>query len=124
MLRKSIRWRIQIWHGVLLSLLMAGMLVTFFVYERSERLRMIDDQLTSLVTPLMPRFTPPHGPDFDGPPGQGPDRDPRDHGGTGEFERGPFYYIAWTPEGEIVGKSPNAPDVPIPLRGAARAGRL
>jgi hypothetical protein len=126
MLRKSIRWRIQILHGVLLTLLVAGMLATFFVYERSERLRMIDEQLSSLITPLLPRFTPPGGPDFDGPggPGPWPDRDRRNRGGTEEFEKGPFYFIAWTPEGEIIGKSPSTPNVPIPPQGTVRAGRL
>jgi two-component system OmpR family sensor kinase len=126
MLRKSIRWRIQIWHGALLSLLVAGLLATFFVYERSERLRVIDDQLSSLATPLLPRFAPPGGPDLDGPggPGPGPDRDRRNRDETARFEKGPFYYIAWSPDGEMISKSPTAPDAPIPKRDTVSGGRM
>ncbi len=37
MFAKSIRWRIQVWHGFLLVLLVAGMLTAFYSFERSER---------------------------------------------------------------------------------------
>jgi heavy metal sensor kinase len=115
MVHKSIRWRIQLWHSALLSCLMAGMLATFFLYERSERLRVIDDQLTSLATALLPRFAPPHErPDLDGPPPDESDRHPENRADSSEFAKSPYYYIAWSPRREIVAKSPAAPAVPIP----------
>ena len=75
MLHKSIRWRIQAWHTLLLVCLVAGMLGAFYSYERAERFRSIDNQLQGLLTPLLPRVTPRGGPDFEGgPPPDGPDR--------------------------------------------------
>jgi heavy metal sensor kinase len=124
MLHKSIRWRIELWHGALLSCLMTGMFATFFMYERSERFRMIDDQLASLTTALLPRFVPPHGRDFDGPPPGERDQGPRNTSDFSEFAKGPFYYIAWSPGHDIVAKSPTAPTVPVPEPGPGRAGRL
>jgi heavy metal sensor kinase len=130
MLYKSIRWRIQVWHGALLVFLIAGMLTTFFVYERAERYRVIDDQLNSIATSLLPRFAPPRGPDFDRPPPDGPDRGPRpprrenDQFQQFVIDKGPFYYIAWSSQREIIAQSSNAPAAPIPERSATRSGRL
>jgi heavy metal sensor kinase len=130
MLHKSIRWRIQLWHGALLLFLIAGMLATFFVYERAERFRVIDDQLNSVATSLLPRFAPPHEPDFGGPPRDEPDRGPnprprgREHSPSVDFDKGPHYYIAWSPQRDIIAQSSNAPVVPIPQRSATRDGHL
>ena len=119
MLPKSIRWRIQVWHGSLLVCLVSALLVTFYIYERSERIREIDSRLESLMTPLLPRVTPPPGrdpEDFRGPP-------PRRNGPPGGnldvlamLASGQSYYLAWTPGGEIMSKSSNAPPVVFPGR--------
>ena len=97
MFNKSIRWRIQAWHTVLLVCLVTGMLGAFYGYERAERFRVIDNQLQALLTPLLPRVMPPGGPRFDGGPPPGPDdgqmgrngrmADPRDrpHGKSDRF---------------------------------------
>src|SRR5271156_2680106 len=83
MLYKSIRWRIQAWHTVLLVCLVTGMLGAFYGYERGERFRVIDNQLQALLTPLLPKVSPPRGPDFNGgPPPDGP-------GGGRDFDGGP-----------------------------------
>ncbi len=123
MLHKSIRWRIQAWHTVLLVCLVTGMLGAFYGYERGERFRMIDNQLQALLTPLLPKVRPPGGPDFDGgpPPGgleSGPGRRPaaRDQAGFAEFEKGPFYYAAWLPNHDVISRSPAASAVPLPSR--------
>lgn len=129
MFLKSIRWRLQAWHGVLLICLVAGMLTAFYRYERGERVREVDSQLQALLTQLLPRVTPPGGPGFDGgpPPGpeRGPDRGPgrgpeaRGQAGFAEFENGPFYYAAWTPDHDLISRSSGATNVPIPARSEA-----
>lgn len=124
MLRQSIRWRIQVWHGALLACLVAGMLETFYVLERAERVRAVDEQLNALLTPLLPHLYPPRGgeppgADF-GPPGPPPEEPLNDGRPQGpqrelpEFDRGPFYYVAWSPQHGITAKSSHAPNVPEP----------
>jgi len=121
MLPKSIRWRIQAWHGSLLVLLVTALLATFFVYERNARLNEIDSRLESLLTPLLPRVTPPPGrgpgggrDDFPGPPlrRNGPPDGTRE--AQALFDNGQFYYVAWTPGGEVLTKSSNAPAISFP----------
>lgn len=147
MFAKSIRWRIQVWHGFLLVLLVTGMLVAFYSYERSEKFLRIDNELHAALTPLLPQITgfpgggrrrsPPRGqfgnrppPEDRGPnlPEDGPDQtDQRDQPPPRErmspngadpmqpFNSGKFYYISWTPEGNVISKSTNAPaDIPFP----------
>jgi heavy metal sensor kinase len=133
MLYKSIRWRIQAWHAVLLVCLVAGMLGAFYGYERGERIRAIDNQLQALLTPLLPKITPPGGRDFDGgPPPDGPDRGPEDRPGPGsnrnnqtgfaEFENGPFYYAAWSPRHDLISQSSTAA-LPMPTRNESSTGQ-
>lgn len=135
MFHKSIRWRIQAWHGVLLVCLVAGMLGAFYRYESVQRYRMIDSQLHSLLTPLLPRLSRPGGPGFRGgpPPGgpeDGPDREPGDQPDRGNqttiagFENGPLYYAAWSPRHELIGKSPSAGDLAMPVRSPSAAAQL
>jgi len=140
MIYKSIRWRIQVWHTLLLICLVTGMLGAFYGYERGERFRAIDDQLQALLTPLLPRIMPPSRPDSEGerpsPPGpdqgpeggpergpeRGPDRRPArgqdqvNQTGFAEFEKGTFYYAAWTPRYDLISQSSAAAAVPMPSR--------
>jgi two-component system OmpR family sensor kinase len=124
MLPKSIRWHIQAWHGSLLICLVAALLGTFYVYERSERFRETDNRLQELLTPLLPRVTPIGPPGFDrgdfrGPPPR--DRPPDGGHVLADFENGPFYYVVWSREGDITAKSAEAPDVPLPRAGSPGA---
>lgn len=117
MLPKSIRWHIQVWHGSLLICLVAALLGTFYVYERSERFRETDNRLQELMTPLLPRVTPIGPPGFDrgdfrGPPPR--DRRPYDGRMMADFTNGPFYYMVWSRDGDVTTKSADAPDVPYP----------
>jgi len=118
MLYKSIRWRIQAWHSVLLLALIAGMLGAFYAYERAERWRAIDSQLQALLTPLLPRLRPPGGPEFDREPRPGVEGGPVQArpGAPSGFERGPFYYCAWLPHNELLGRSATAPALSMPRR--------
>jgi heavy metal sensor kinase len=124
MLHKSIRWRIQAWHTLLLVGLVTGMLAAFYQYERAERFRMIDNQLQALLTPLLPKLMPPHRPDFDGGPPP-PDREdgPQSQTVFAEFENGPFYYAAWRPNHELIGQSSTAETLGIPMPTQADAVR-
>jgi len=116
MLHKSIRWRIQAWHAVLLICLVTGMLAAFYSYERAEQFRRIDNQLQALLTPLLPRVRPLAGPGFDGLPPEGPERHPalENQREAAEFENGSFYYSAWTREHELIRRSPKGPSIPWP----------
>jgi signal transduction histidine kinase len=124
MFYKSIRWRIQLWHGALLICLVAGMMGTFFVYIRAERFRAIDEQLDAYVTPLMPRVLP-HGPPPDGQPlddPMAPER-PRRRG-IGRLENSAIYFLAWSARGDLLARSTNAPALRPPPRGDVRMHRF
>jgi two-component system, OmpR family, sensor kinase len=139
MLYKSIRWRIQAWHTVLLVCLVTGMLGAFYGYERGERFRAIDNQLQALLTPLLPKIMPagrpgpdgeppPPGPDQgpEGGPDRGPDRrqDLRNQTSFAEFENGPFYYAAWSPNHDLISQSSAAAAVPMPSRTESGSGQF
>ncbi len=140
MLPKSIRWKIQAWHGFLLVVLVTALMIGFYSYERRTLLSEVDNQLHELITPLLPRVTPmgppPRPREFNGAP-EGPDRRPPP---PDEFERrdfsempsrgdrppqrddvvknfanGKFYLVTWSPQKELK-KSSNAPaQIPYPL---------
>jgi heavy metal sensor kinase len=128
MLAKSIRWRIQLWHGTLLIFLVAGMMGLFFAYTRAERFRAIDEQLDSFLTTLMPRVFPPGGGDGFGPQGPPPDGPMEPEGPRprrmDSLESGPFYYLAWSPEGNLIQRSANAPTLRPPPRGDLKTRRF
>jgi two-component system, OmpR family, sensor kinase len=124
---KSIRWRIQLWHGALLICLVAGMMGTFFVYIRAERFRAIDEQLDAYLTPLLPRILPPQGGDEFGPHGP-PPNDPMERErprrrGMESLENSQIYFTAWSPHGDVRGSSTNAPVLKLPPRGDAKTHR-
>lgn len=127
MFHKSLRWRIQAWHGFLLVCAVGALLVAFYSYERAEKLRDIDTQLQATLTPLLPAIgghPPGGGPGPDGPSfGRDPENPPDNRPGTpprrnrrSEMDRlpemvrnGKFYFVAWSPDGELINRSTNAP---------------
>lgn len=121
MFHKSIRWRIQIWHGALLLCLVAAMMTAFYLYERAERFQIVDSRLQNLLTQLLPRVSPPGGPDFDDGPPRGPERRRGPGPGRGgsvdfsEFVNGAFYYKAWAPSGEVISQSSAANNAAVPV---------
>ena len=54
MILHSIKWRLQAWHGFLLVCLVSGLLSGFYIFERREKMLMLDtdaseDQITNLL---------------------------------------------------------------------------
>ena len=83
MIFKSIKWRLQIWYGLILVAVLAGFGVTAFQLERGRVLRRIDEELNRRVNALSgalrqpPRGRGPGGNQFDGGPPPDQFRPPR-----------------------------------------------
>ena len=72
---QSIRWRLQLWYGLVFLALLAGFGVTAYELERSRELRDLDGEFQRRISPLSNALRPPPR---DGPPGShGPGRDGR-----------------------------------------------
>jgi heavy metal sensor kinase len=77
---KSIKWRLQIWYGLILVVVLAGFGFTAYQMDRNRQFRQIDDQLHRRIGVLANALhrPPPRGPDGNGqpfdlpPPGQFP----------------------------------------------------
>jgi len=133
MFLKSVRWRLQIWYGAILTVLVAAFGVTAYEFERSRQMRQIDEELEQRVGFLL-RSLVAHHPRGDGPPGGPPPEGerrglPRDgeQGGPGPAKPGEmalisdgalfdagnstksFYYIIWRRDGPELDRSTNAP---------------
>lgn len=114
----SIRWRLLIWHGLILTAVVTGFGFTAYRLEYAHRLRRIDDGLqerSSLLTGAVRPPPPPSG--F--PPRSG--AEPRLPSKVASlFEGGSatdLYYIVWLSDGRLQARSANAPDnVAMPER--------
>jgi heavy metal sensor kinase len=161
MIFRSIRWRLQIWYGLVFLAVLSGFGITAYELERNRELRNIDVEIQRRMGALSPGMRPPpgpHGPGMDrgGGPGENffdggppPDGGGGDRGGRGDGFRGggrpedrehppdglgfqfhpppeatnlfgtesnSFYYVVWGREGEVVARSPAAPqDMPKPV---------
>ena len=97
----SIRWRLQIWHGALLCLVLAGFGVTAHQLQRGNELRRVDQELQPRLRALMEAGRrPPGGDRRGGPPVFGPGEPPPPRGfraGSvrGELFEGSQYLLAW-----------------------------
>ncbi len=138
---KSIKWRLQAWHGFLLIVLVVGLMSGFYTFERRARLQAVDTALQGAITPLLPKLAPVGGGRRDGPPEGGGFRRPPPPRGEqppgfeddlpdqtpGEFrprlvdgfDLGKFYYASWSPENRRVTASTNAPPDLSPDESAA-----
>jgi two-component system OmpR family sensor kinase len=110
----SIRWRLQLWYGLLLVGVLVGFGVMAYRLESARLMRQVDDSLESLLPVLVAS--------------QHPARDdrtlrvltvsPRD---AALFDRGGpdnVYYVVWLRHGEPVTYSASAPrDIPMPKAG-------
>jgi hypothetical protein len=75
MIFKSIKWRLQLWYGLILVVVLAGFGFTAYQLERNRQFRRIDDELHRRFNVLANALhrPPPRGPDsgeplFDRPP--------------------------------------------------------
>lgn len=117
MIPQSIRWRIQLWHGALLVVVVATLTAGFFTYESRTRLQAVDTELQEFLTPLLPILTPPGGGRPGGPPRLGERPSPGIPGARrAEIMEGiqtrvaeGFYYAAWTKDGAEIARSDNVP---------------
>ncbi len=128
----SIRWRIQIWHGLLLLLVLTGFGVTAYQLQRANALRHLDSELQMRMAALHSSIDRHSGepPPFRRPdivddllevselPGLGPDSGPGPEGGVYELpegisnlfgEKSGYYFSIWRRSGDRMGKSANAP---------------
>ncbi len=89
-LYKSIKWRLQLWYGLILVVVLAGFGVTAYQLDRNRLLRQVDNQLHQRVKVLAddlhhrprgqdanrpPPGQPPHDPGFEGAPFDRPPQD-------------------------------------------------
>jgi two-component system, OmpR family, sensor kinase len=94
MIFKSIRWRLQIWYGLLLLAVLAGFGLTAYELQRSKQFHRTDDELRRRVTelgnalrangPPRDRGLPPRGPRRDRPPPDGETDGPPPFGPRGD----------------------------------------
>lgn len=139
---QSIRWRLQLWYGVMLVAILSGFGFTAWGLVRGNQLGQVDQQLMQrlprIVGAVQREGGRPGGPPHDRPPPPG-QRPPPDRPAVGElpmpgelrlsdrdaslFEGaldGAFYYVAWLPDGREFFRSASAPPgVTCPESGGA-----
>jgi heavy metal sensor kinase len=145
MFLKSLKWRLQAWHGIILLAVLAGFGFTAHRLQRANEFRRVDQELLQRLAvvldalrrppPLERSATvpPPGSPEErwrPGPPDRGltgehppPPRDfrlPPNRARLFEEEGSAFYYVVWVRDGRELSRSASAPDeVPRPERAAA-----
>ncbi len=112
----SIRWRLQLWHGLLLTLVLAGFGFTAWRLRRTDELRRIDQELELRIGAVVDATRPGGGnpgrppPEAFPPPEPTevrlPERDVRLFEGASDRT---FYYIVWLPGGRELSRSTSAP---------------
>lgn len=111
---QSIRWRLQLWYGVLLALLLGGFGTTAYQLESARQLRRIDEALQQRLPILVKSQRPSRA-----------NREirefslsPKDAALFDQEGDGAFYYVVWLRHGEPVTRSATVPaDVPQPKAG-------
>jgi heavy metal sensor kinase len=140
MILKSIKWRLQLWYGLVLVVVLAGFGVTAYQLERNRVFRRVDEEIHRRIGALAQQLhrPPPRGGPMDGrlppdergplddrPPPEFPDDNMPPGGGfppqfnltpqvAALFETGdpnPFYFVIYGRGGEEIARSTNAPDL-------------
>jgi two-component system OmpR family sensor kinase len=112
----SIRWRLQLWHGVLLVIVLTGFGFTAYRLYRANQFRHIDHELEMRLRTLggalrqHGRPPPGHPPPPGWFPGEGPPRrelqlPPRDQRLFEPTGTNDFYYVIWFRDGSVLSKS-------------------
>ena len=143
----SIRWRLQLWHGLILLLVLTGFGFTAHRLQHLNELRRVDQELDHRLNVLLSEIR--QGPPDRRPPGEGGRPLPMDEGRPpGGPRRGPegggpprrqafrlpeehtdlfvgtdsnaFYYVIWRRDGDEMSRSSNAPpSMAQPKRGGS-----
>ncbi|WOO42605.1 HAMP domain-containing sensor histidine kinase [Rubellicoccus peritrichatus] len=115
MITNSIRWQIQLWHGVLLTIVVVFLLILVSYHEKEMLERVVDQELMGL-TPTVLLFHFPHPDQRTGGRHRAPDFSAND------LRRNPpeihlsnrspseFYHIVWDDRGEVLAVSPSFPE--------------
>jgi heavy metal sensor kinase len=126
---KSIRWRLQVWHGLLLLVVLAAFAVTAVWFIRENQLKRVDEELRSKLTALFPairpsgwmgRMPPRPGSGMDFPdsmrkPGLELMLTEAQQSLFEDTSKGSYYFVIWNEEGAVALQSAHAPaDIPIP----------
>jgi heavy metal sensor kinase len=130
MIFKSIRWRLQLWHGLILVGVLSGFGVTAYQVARDNQMRRVDQELDQRVMALLrppPEWAATHPPEQ--PPDQPPEPRPPDpaqilskiraaieHPNAQEGgDTNAFYFVLWNQDGSLAARSATAPPfVPMP----------
>jgi len=132
----TLRWRLQIWYGILLVVVLCSFGFTAHHLEKVERLRNMDNELRQRLAMLVTELRapsqresgkPPRAPDPGGRPGPNLTFAPEVAAQFGEGKK--FYYVVWLRGDEPIASSVNVPpNVPRPKSGDAatreREGQL
>jgi heavy metal sensor kinase len=145
---QSLRWRLQIWYGLLLLMVLCAFGFTAHHLEKVERLRNVDNDLQQHLamvvnelraspqrndprpdtgSPNRPPSPPPRPQEPGGPPGPNTKFDPKVDAMFTKASQ--YYYVVWMRDKEPITRSANAPrEVPKPERNAVstreRSGHL
>lgn len=116
---RSIRWRLQLWYGALLVLVLSGFGISAWQLQSANQLGRIDQEIEQRMGIVSDMVRPRGGPVTEHPSGEGgpPDwRLPDRKLGLFEGMDGrAFYYVVWFQHGRDGMRSPSAPaDVPRP----------
>ncbi|MBB5035235.1 sensor histidine kinase [Prosthecobacter vanneervenii] len=101
---RSIRWRIQAWHALLLTIVIAGFGITAHRLVSMQKLREVDLQLQAQVAQLGIAFPPVPARDHHARPPPRPGISVTD-----QITASGTYYIVWNADGSEQARSPNAP---------------
>ncbi len=116
---RSIRWRFQLWYGLLLVLVLCGFGVTAYHLQGAQRVRQLDQELQrrlAVIAGAMKRGGPPNPPP---PRGMPPPRrqfrlSPEEAALFGEQGNRNYYYLIWLRNGPPLTRSTNAPEDLLP----------
>lgn len=134
---RSIRWRLQLWHGLLLVLVLVGFGFTAWRLQQATQLKRVDQELERRIAVVAgairrgggePGRTQDRPPPRDRQPGRPspvpPEirLTPRDVSQFEGVSGSAFYYVAWLPGGGEISRSSHAPPIiSCPSRGDERS---
>lgn len=125
----SLRWRLQLWHGLILCLVLTGFGLTAYRLQHANELRRVDQELQRRLGPLLetlrrPQPGSPGGERRGPPPRNGNDEPPPplrefrlnpNRAALFEGETNAFYYVIQTRTGRELSRSASAPgEIPTP----------